>query len=108
MQDGLSVIQWLEKQNVLKYSEWGGDLELRLLAIGVKRDIVFITSVDCDERSYARRFLSNPNPLQKMKGGIFIPLSCDDLCDQWQSMIPLPLLLVFNGYNHYHSTLPEV
>ena len=76
LENRLSVIQWLEKkQNILKCSEWRGDLELRLLAIGLKRDIVVITSVNCGERSYARRFLSNPNPSQKIKGGIFIPLS---------------------------------
>lgn len=78
-----TVIQWLEKkQNVMDLPEWGGDLELCLLAIGLKWDIVVVTSVDCGESSYARRFLCNPNPLQKIKGDIFIPLSCKELCDQ--------------------------
>jgi len=55
MEDGLSFIQWLEKkQTVLDPSEWGGNLELHLLAIGLKRDIVVITSVDNGESSYAR------------------------------------------------------
>ena len=44
---GLSVIQWLEK----KQNAWGGDLELHLLTIGLKRDIVVIPSVNCGERS---------------------------------------------------------
>jgi len=47
MEDGLSYLQWLErKQSVMNPSKWGGDLELRLLAIGLKRDIVVITMVD--------------------------------------------------------------
>ena len=38
LEDGLSVIQWLEtKQGVLDPTEWAGDLEIRLLAIGLKR-----------------------------------------------------------------------
>ena len=106
MEDGLSLVHWLEKkQAVLDPSEWGGDLELRLLAIGLKRDIVVITSVDNGEHSYARRFLCEPKPSQKMRGGIFIPLSCNELCGWWQHVIPSPLLVIFNGYNHYDSTL---
>ena len=43
MEDGLSHIHWLEKkQAVLDPSEWGGDLEFCLPAIGLKRDIVMI------------------------------------------------------------------
>ena len=105
-EDGLSFIQWLErKQAILDPSEWGGDLELRLLAIGLKRDIIVITSVDNSESSYAKRFPCEPEPSQKMRGGIFIPLSCNDLCSWWQCTMPSPLLLIFNGYNHYDSTL---
>ena len=38
-EDGLTVAQWLQKKIVvLDPLEWGGDLELRLLAIGLKRD----------------------------------------------------------------------
>ena len=105
IEDGLSLIQWLKrKQTVLDPSQWGGDLELRLLAIGLKRDIVVITSVDSGESSYARRFPCEPKPSQKMRGGIFIPLSCNEFCSWWQCTVPSPLLLIFNGYNHYDST----
>ena len=39
LKDGLSIIQWLErKQAVLDPTEWGGDLEVQLLVIDLKRD----------------------------------------------------------------------
>ena len=45
-ENGLSTTQWLQiKQTILDHAEWGGDLEMRLLAIGLKRDIVVITEV---------------------------------------------------------------
>ena len=41
LEEGMSVIQWLEKkQCVMDPAEWGGDMEVRLLAIGLHRDIV--------------------------------------------------------------------
>ena len=77
-------------------------MEVCLLAIKLHRDIVVITaSID---GSYARKFPSKPPPLPKMSGGIFIPLTCDELCSQWQSVTPQPLVIIFNGVNHYDST----
>ena len=105
LEDGLSIIQWLErKQAVLDPTEWGGDLEIRLLAIGLKRDIVVLTTVR-DGASYARRFPSELPPIANMRGGIFIPLSTDELCRQWESLNPPPLLIVYNGHSHYDSTV---
>jgi len=75
MEDELSVIQWLEKrQTILDPSEWGGDLELCLLAIGLKQDIAVITSM---KSIYARRYPCEAKPTQ-MSGGIFIPLVYDN------------------------------
>ena len=55
LEDGLSMTQWLEKkQKNLNLSEWGGDLEVCLLAIALHRDIVVLTSGT--DGSYARRF----------------------------------------------------
>ena len=103
------MIQWLEKkQSVFDPSEWGGDLELRLLAIGLKRDIAVITSVQKGESSFARRFPCEAKLSQKMRGGIFIPLTCYELFEWWQVTVPSPLLLIYNGFNHYDSTLPRV
>ena len=104
LEEGLSVVQWLEKkQRVMDPAEWGGDMEVRLLAIGLQRDIVVITS--SSDGSYARKFPCQPPPVPKMSGGIFIPLTCDDLCAQWQSVTPQPLVIIFNGFNHYDSTI---
>lgn len=55
LEDGLTMTQWLEKkQKNLNVSEWGGDLEIRLMAIALHRDIVVLTSGT--DGSYGRRF----------------------------------------------------
>ena len=74
------------------------------MEIGLKRDIVVLT-IACDGASYARRFPSEPPPIANMRGGIFIPLSTDELCTQWESLNPPPLLIVYNGHSHYDSTV---
>jgi len=53
-----------EEAKILNSAEWGGDLEVRLLAIGLQRDIVVITSGVVG--SYARRFPHEAPPLPKM------------------------------------------
>ena len=104
-EDGLTKVQWLQKKmTVLDPSEWDGDLELCLPAIGIKRDIVVITvSNNCGY--YARKFPCQPPPLPMMRAGIFIPMTAQELCSQWKSLNPAPLLLIYNGHNHYNSTL---
>jgi len=43
-ESGLSAQQWkLKRQEIVKSGTWGGDTELRLLAIGIKWDIIVIT-----------------------------------------------------------------
>ena len=44
-------------------------------------------------------------PVPKIRGGIFIPLTAHELCTKWKSMNPTPLLLIYNGCNHYNSTI---
>ena len=61
----------------------GGDLELRLLAIGLQRDIVVITTAT-NGCTFARKFPSQPPPIHKMAGGIFVPLTAEMLCNQWK------------------------
>ena len=80
-EDGLTITQWLQKKIVVQDpTEWGGDLELCLLAIGLKRNIVVITASDNFSCCYARRFSCQPPPIPKMRGGIFIPLTSHELC----------------------------
>ena len=75
-EDGLTSTQWLQKKIVVQDpTEWGGDLELCLLVVGLKRDIVVITASDNCSCCYARRFPCQPPPIPKMRGGIFIPLT---------------------------------
>ena len=105
LEDGLSTTQWLERQQaILNPAEWGGDLEVRLLVIGLKRDIVVLTVMN-DSASYARRFPCQPPPIPKMTGGIFIPVTTQDLCKHWKSFSPPPLLIIYNGHSHYDSAV---
>ena len=102
---GLSKLQWLGKQfEILKPDTWGGDLELRLLAIGLQRDIIVVTATT-DGSTFGRKYPSQPPPVDKMSGGVFLPLNTETICKQWQHWKPTPLLIIFNGTNHYDSTL---
>ena len=105
LEDGLSITQWLKRQQaILNPAEWGGDLEVRLLAIGLKRDIVVLTDAS-NGATYARRFPCQPPPIPKMAGGIFIPVSTKELCIHWKSRNPQPLLTIYNGRSHYDSVV---
>jgi len=77
---------------------WGGDLELRLLAIGLQRDVAVVTAAT-NGSTFGRLYPSQPPQVKTMIGGIFIPLTAEMLCNHWK---PTPLL---NGTNHYDSTL---
>ena len=105
-EDGLSKIQWFYKrQDILEPNNWGGDLELRLLALGLHRNIVVVTaSAGKQHATHARQFPFEPPPLPKMRGGIFIPLTTRELCELWKSWNP-PLLIIYNGHSHYDSTI---
>jgi len=46
----MSNLQWLTKR--LSHDSWGGDLEVRLMTIGLHRDIVAVT-VLCDGSTFA-------------------------------------------------------
>ena len=101
----LSDKDWKAKQQqVLTTSEWGGDIELRLMAVDLKRDILVITDSSVG-RVFARKFPYQPPPVPKMKGGFFIPVSSDELCSSEQStQLQNCLIVVYNGSNHYDST----
>jgi len=51
-------------------TKWGGDMEVRLLAIALHRNIIVITANS--DGSYARRFPCGPPPLPKISGCIFV------------------------------------
>ena len=68
-EDGLTAIQWLQKKmTVLDPAEWGGDLELCLLALGIQRDIVVITNI-----CYARKISLSTTASSKNEGGNLYP-----------------------------------
>jgi len=104
LESNLSQQAWLAKQQqILNKNEWGGDLELRLMAIGLKQSIVFIT--DSTVSVFAHKFPQEPPPVSKMKGGIFIPVTAHELCAS-DNVAKDSLIIVYNGSNHYYSTLP--
>ena len=99
LEGSLSRRAWLEKQQqVLNKNEWGGDVELRLMAIGLKQNIIVITD---SVNVFARKFPKDP----KLKGGVFIPLTSSELYAN-TSLAKECLIIVYNGSNHYYSTLP--
>ena len=47
LEDGISQSQWEQKKlRIIQPNEWGGDLELRLLAIAIGKEVVIITGSD--------------------------------------------------------------
>jgi len=88
---GTTQLQWeAKKSHILQSTEWGGDIEVRLLAIGRGREIVVLTGHG-NIFTYARKFPCQPPPVPKMRGGIFIPIEVTELCVQWNNYKPLPL-----------------
>ena len=105
LEDGISQCQWEQKKlRIVQPNEWGGDLELHLLAIAIGKEIVVVTGSD-NKFTSARRFPCHPPPIPKMRGGIFIPVDISQLSSHWKDYKPLPLLIIYNGINHYDSTI---
>jgi len=104
-EDGLSTTQWLKRQQaILNPAELGGNLEVCMLVIGLKRDIVVLTDAS-NSATYARRFPCQPPPIPKMAGGIFIPVSTKERGKHWESRNPQPLLIIHNGRSDYESAV---
>ena len=105
LEDGISQYQWEQKKlRIIQPYEWGGDLELCLLAIGIGNEIVVVTAFD-NKFTSAQRFPCHPPPIPKMKGGIFIPVDISELSSKWKCYKPSPLLIIYNGRNHYDSKI---
>jgi len=54
-----------KQQQVIATSEWGGDIELRLMVVGLKRDILVITD-SCNGNVFALKFPFKPPPVPKI------------------------------------------
>ena len=81
----LSDQDWQAKQlQVLTTCEWGGDIELRLMVVGLKRDIMVVTDSNLGNL-FACKFPHQLPPVPKMTGGVFIPVTSDELCSSDQS-----------------------
>ena len=56
LEDGMTLQQWEQKKlQILHQGEWGGALEVRLLAIGLSREIIVVTG-SRNKFMFARRF----------------------------------------------------
>lgn len=54
----MSFLQWLKKrQDILSHDSWGNELDVRLMAIGLQRDIIVITALH-DGSTYAQIYHS--------------------------------------------------
>ena len=101
IEDGTTQLQWEGKKiRIFQSTEWGGDLKVCLLAIGIGRDIVVVTGSG-DTFTSAQKFPCHPPPVPKMRGGMYIPT---ELSAQWKNYKQSPLLITHNGINHYDST----
>ena len=58
--------------------------------------------------TYACRFPCQPPPIPKMMGGIFIPVTTEEMCQHWESYIPQLLLILYNGHSHFDSTANKI
>ena len=100
----LSQADWMNKQQrVLQNNKWGGDLEIRLMAIGLKKEVTVITDSTVGN-AFAWKYPYQPPPVSKMKGGLFTPLTCDELCAQYD-LLPShdSLIILYNGCNLYQT-----
>ena len=97
-EDGMSEASWEEKKEIVtRPASWGGDVELRLMAVGLKRDILLL----CLERgsvTTARLFPRTPPPL-RMRGGVFHPVPLSEVRHHLHHFV-----IIYNGHQHYDST----
>jgi len=86
----LSEEEWLVKQKkVVQSANWGGDVEVQLMSMGLKRNIIsqFITTYSKNEG-----------------GGVFLPLTYDDKRST-KDLLYNSSYVIYNGCNHYDSTV---
>ena len=81
LEDGLSLVQWeKQRQDIQRPANWGSDLDIRLMAIYLGKDIIVLTgNATGHTMKSARLFLHELPPLPGMDGGIFRSLSLDTL-----------------------------
>ena len=72
------------------------------MAIGLKRDIIVITDSTTGS-VFGWRFPKEIPPVKKMKGGVFEPLTLQDL---YTNKNGNSLYVIYNDRNHYDSTIP--
>jgi len=67
--NSLSQANWMDKQQtILQDNEWGGNLEIRLMAIGLEKEVTVITDSTVGN-VFAWKYPSHPPPVPKVKGG---------------------------------------
>jgi len=94
LEDGATKFRWETRKTGILQSEWGGDLEIRLLAIAIGRQIVIINGSGNTFTS-AWRFPCHLPPVPKMRGGIFVPVEIRELCNEWKNYKPSLLPITY-------------
>lgn len=99
----MSQEEWLQKRKeIVIPTNWGGDLHVRLMAVGLKKNITVITDYESGS-VFGRYFHSTPPPIPKMKGGVFKPSTYGDIY-RTKYCSPGTLFIIYNGCNHYDYT----
>ena len=107
-EDGLSDEQWIKRKDVVqdkKRRVWGGDLEIRLLALGLKLDIVVITN-ETNGTSSARLYPAEAHPTGNMNGGIFFTVKTSKISEILQNRSNKYIVILYNGVDHFNTTEP--
>ena len=64
--------------NSKQYHETTNGVKIQLMAIGLEKEVTVITDSTV-ESVFVQKYPSHPPTVPKMKGGVFIPLTCNDL-----------------------------
>ena len=69
-EDVMSKLQCFQnQQDILQPNHWGGDLELRLLALGLHRNIIAVTaSIGVQHATHVCKFPFEPHHYQELEG----------------------------------------
>ena len=106
---GLSLEQWEERKiKTLDPAFWGGEVETRLLAIGLGVDILVLSTNQERQAENARLFPHQPPPVPKMNYCNYQTITLDELYSRWwekrgRTYLFRPLVILYNGRDHYDS-----
>lgn len=101
--------EWERRIAEMEGTGWASEIELRLLAIGLKRDIIVLVT---KASQLTGQFRKVSHLLPEFTGGMELGtsmfLSKDDVCSHWIGSTERPLIILMNGVDHYDSTISNL